>query len=66
MHLATYSSYLQLGVCEDILRNILQGYLKLKKKYYPGPELYTNFGGTDLKRNYIWGYINEKGSMPLT
>jgi hypothetical protein len=25
-------------------------------------ELYTNnFGGTKLKRNYIWGYANKKG-----
>jgi hypothetical protein len=29
-------------------------------------KLYTNnFGGTKLKRNYIWGYANEKGWIPL-
>jgi hypothetical protein len=25
----------------------------------------NNFGGTKLKRNYIWEYGNKKGSVPL-
>jgi hypothetical protein len=25
----------------------------------------NNFGGTKLKRNYIWGYANKKGWIPL-
>jgi hypothetical protein len=25
----------------------------------------TNFGGTKLKRNYSWGYANNKGSISL-
>jgi hypothetical protein len=29
---------------------------------YAQLELYTNtFGGTQLKRDYIWGYANKKG-----
>jgi hypothetical protein len=28
-------------------------------------ELHANFGGTKLKWNYIWGYENKKGSIPL-
>jgi hypothetical protein len=25
----------------------------------------NSFGGTKSKRNYIWGYANKKGSIPL-
>jgi hypothetical protein len=36
----------------------IRGYVQL--------ELYTNnFGGTKLKTNYIWGYANKKGWIPL-
>jgi hypothetical protein len=42
----------------------LSGYLVTPMATVPSGkyELYTNnFGGTKLKRNYIWGYANIKG-----